>query len=479
MGNSKFTDYRKSSGGAILFQVLLGLGLMVIMSPIIFNQIKKYNEEIQREEVISSMEKLQKAVSSFVVFEKDTGNIPSGLTCWKDTSGCPTSAEVGGASRPVQTKKMKSFLSDYLGNGSGSIEDENGFGQEYSFATYKNGDEIEAVVIASCKTQKCIDDLTLNGIGQFLFDKGAVIASDGVLLSDLSMSNNLKGIVDAMITSSGSGALVMFVSDAFFSSDFLHIAEMPGETSKAILFNTMIVDLDMNRHNINNVANLYGTTLNIVSSSNVGVVSLSDIVFKSNVDVNNFVEYKNTAGISGVSTLPFGAKKESSGGEIYLNNFDVENTSSTASFDKINIDVGDLTTSEIEADNYVVLGNTTVNDWSNMSIYQMTANTMNSVGNVPDEFSTITLNDVGTAKDSFVYVGSYNASENRYLPDSLMILNLSGISEVKDICYMSGPSKVCLSTEVKNLVTALKNALSCYLKYRGTTIEGGGSYTCL
>ena len=46
MGNSKFTDYRKSSGGAILFQVLLGLGLMVIMSPIIFNQIKKYNEEI-------------------------------------------------------------------------------------------------------------------------------------------------------------------------------------------------------------------------------------------------------------------------------------------------------------------------------------------------------------------------------------------------------------------------------------------------
>ena len=62
---------KKVCGGAIMFQVLLGLGLMVVMSPMIFTQIQKYNEEIRREEVVNHLGKWQKAASSFIVFEKD------------------------------------------------------------------------------------------------------------------------------------------------------------------------------------------------------------------------------------------------------------------------------------------------------------------------------------------------------------------------------------------------------------------------
>ena len=65
----KRKNLMKSVGGAVMFQVLLGLGLMVMMSPMIFSQIKKYNESIANEEIVHELDVLQKAASSFIVFD--------------------------------------------------------------------------------------------------------------------------------------------------------------------------------------------------------------------------------------------------------------------------------------------------------------------------------------------------------------------------------------------------------------------------
>ena len=224
MRSIKKANLYKSVGGAVLFQVLLGLGLMVLMSPIIFKQIQKYNEEVQREEVIANMETFQKAVTSFIIFEKD-----------KMSAGSYVIPD-----RQVKFwsgNEMKSVLSDYLG--SASVPLTNGFGQEYSFITYRNGEVIEAVVVASGGG---VDELTLNGIGQFLFDKGAVLAADGTLLSDLKLSSNLQSAVNSLVSSTGSGALVMFVSDAFFSSDYLPSDDGPkpsGSSARSVVFRTL------------------------------------------------------------------------------------------------------------------------------------------------------------------------------------------------------------------------------------------------
>ena len=112
-------------------------------------------------------------------------------------------------------EEMKTVLSDYLGNPIPPTS--NAFGQEYSFITARNGDMIEALVVASGGG---VDELVLNGIGQYLFDKGAVLASDGVLLSDLSLSQTLLNEAKKMVSPTLGGALLMFVNDAFFSSDF-------------------------------------------------------------------------------------------------------------------------------------------------------------------------------------------------------------------------------------------------------------------
>ena len=48
---------KKAQSGAVLMQVLLGLAIMVAMTPVIMNQIRQYNESINREEVITQMTK--------------------------------------------------------------------------------------------------------------------------------------------------------------------------------------------------------------------------------------------------------------------------------------------------------------------------------------------------------------------------------------------------------------------------------------
>ncbi len=426
----------KSCGGAVLFQVLLGLGLMVVMSPVIFNQIKKYNEGIQREEVISHMETFQKAVTSFVTFEKDREGasgyiIPDGVVKhWKGSD-------------------MDNALRDYLGVN--PPPKENGFGQTYSFITNRKGDAIEAVVVASGGG---VNELVLNGIGQFLFDKGAVMAYDGTLLSDLSLSATLSNEVKKMVSPALGGALLMFVNDAFFSSDFLHIAEMPGESDRAKLFNTMIVDLDMNNRNIKNVKKLYSVNMDINSGSLVDVLSVNNLTFDSASNVKSLVEFQNTAGVSG-SFLPISANK------VYIDDFST--ASGTSQLKRVDIDEGELDTEILDVQNYHVLGNVSVKTgWEKMNIDSLNANTLKSSAGVNADEATNVVMLEDKLGDSYIYAGRYDEVEDKFDGENSVILNLSGVSEIKDICIGTN----CISDRILEVYNELQNALYYYVEKR-------------
>ncbi|MCR5507029.1 MAG: hypothetical protein K6F04_04240 [bacterium] len=436
-------SFKKAIGGAVMFQVLLGLGLMVMMSPMIFSQIKKYNEEVQREEAVHDLEKWQKAASSYIVFEKDKG-LQTGVT---------------------EGSALKNLLLDYLG--SDAPKTSNGFGQTYGMIIVQNaenavssaGGSVEAVVFAYGGG---VDRLTLNGIGQFLFDKGAVMDSDGTILSDLSLSPALTNALKTKVNPSNGGLIFMFVTDSFFTSDYLHVAPMPGDVERGSLVNTMIVDLNMNSHNMNYVDNFFAkeiTAANIIGTD----LSVSSLVLNGKSNVGSF-SYQNSDGFTSLSgELPFSMTGTNS--EIQVDNLTVEGD---LRLHKIFIEGSDLTTSTINSKGYYVHG-----DASGIAsnINTIVSNTFVSKdGSQADTVSTVTMdapsNLSNNLEDSYIYVGSYTEVDGNktYNEGDSIILNLAGVSEVSDICKGTD----CLSNRILNYYTTLENYITLYLNAGGT-----------
>ena len=450
MRNLSKKYFRKLCGGAVMFQVLLGLGLMVMMSPLIFSQIKKYNEEVQREEVVHHLEAWQKAASSFVIFEKDRPNaIQEGLQIWEG-------------------ENLKNTLRDYLG--SASVPYENGFGQKYAMVTHRKGAQVEAVVIAYGGG---VDRLTLNGIGQFLFDKGAVMDEESYILSDdlkLSLSDDLKVALKDKVESSGCGLLFMFVSDAFFTSDYLHIAPMPGSSDRASLVNTMIVDLNMGGNSIGRIKNFYTTSLK-ASNAYINDLSVSDLEFKAVSTVNKDFEYQNIDGINGtelpVSTIDGADLLESH--KMEIEDLTVKN----ANFKKVDIEDGELETKDLTGRGFYVRGNVEIeNGWdNNLLVDNITASNFSSVnGTEVDTIENIVfdapVSDAKGSEDSYLFVGNYEVKEGQevYASNQAVILNLAGTSQVNDICYScSGDKCTCLSDVILNYYDQLSKLLAAYV----------------
>ena len=459
--------YKKNSGGAILLQVLLGLGLMLFMTPIILDQIKKYNEEIKREEIIADLEKLQKAVSSFVVFEKDKSTIPLGVTWWKS----PDSINIteGG----ITEKSLVPALKEYFDSNNGSSSFYNGFGQAYSFLTYRPNNsienEVQSVVLASCKTPKCIDTLTLNGIGQFLFDKGSVISKEKILLGELKVDPNLQAVIDKIIDATGSGVLIMYVSDAFFTSDFLHATRMPGDRTKSILFNTMQVDLDMGGHDIKNVYNLEANQLNVLNGSSIKSLSSKNVTSnvgklgdRSLFEITGFMEYRNNKKIEVPNTfsgssklLPISSKQN---GQMSFDSVDIGGDTILNSIDNETLNVEIKKSSNIP--NYKIRGSVDITGKG--TARQIVADTTNIGGNVT--FETIIQND--NDKSSYIYVSCLDSNGKLTLCNSndtekYAVINLKGVSSFYDIILRT-KDKINLPGGKKDYVT--KSVTDLFLK---------------
>ena len=462
-------NYRKNVGGSILFQVLLGLGLMVVMSPIVLQQIRKYNEEVRREDVISDMSKLQKAVSSFVVFSKGGANIPNGVTCWKDvTTNCISKTiKVNNKDLPVQTKKMKDALNDYLKEGSLNTEKINAYGLEYYFITIKNGADLSSILVASCVEKACIDRITLNGVGQYLFDKGSIIQDDKELLGDVKLSTALQDVMKNVVDDTGAGAIFLYTTDEMVTSDFLYRYLMPGASDKARILNTMLVNLNMNNNDINNVKDLKSSSFNVANLSKISAMVIDNAKFNfANVNVDNFIEYsgisdENLKVANGI--FPFVAKKESEAGNIYMQDLDTKG--GTTEFKGIDLKDADLTVTEeiaIEKDANIDLTTFIVKDDNKAKVVSIDKAIVDIVNVTQVEKTETKLGSVfmkdDKTKDAFIYVLS---------EQNPVVVNLSGTTEVDDI-VINGEK---LSEKIGDTVTLMKDTLSEYIRLKTASEE--------
>lgn len=460
--------YRKSVGGSILFQVLLGLGLMVMMSPLILNQIKKYNEEVRREDVISDMSKLQKAVSSFVVFSKDGSTIPDGITCWKDiTNNCISKpVKAGGKDLAIHTKKMAPALNDYLKAGTLNTEKINAYGLEYYFVTIKNSGDITSLLIASCVAKSCIDRITLNGIGQFLFDKGSIIQEDKELLGDIKVSKTLQDVLKIIVDDTGAGAMFMYTTDEMITSDFLYRYLMPGAPDKAKMLNTMLVNLNMNNNDIKNIKDVKSSMFKVGKLSKVSAMLADKSIFESaNVKIKNFVEFagigKQHLKVANGNAFPFVAQKAAEGGNIYFTN--LTSNGNTTELKGINLKSADLNATteavieknaKIDLTSFIVKNNEQA---KTISINKANVDVVNAtqLEKTETKLGKVLMKDTET-KDAFIYVLS---------DDHPVVVNLSGSSEVDDIVI--GSAK--LSDTVGDTVRVMKETLAEYLRLKSGT----------
>lgn len=416
------TSFRNVAG-AVLMQALLGLAVMVAMSPVVFDQIRKYNEDINQEEVMAQMTLLQKAVVSYISFDK---------------KGVPNGCNV------LSGKPMVDVLVDYGGE---HLPTSNAFGQEYYFLTCKvanqtvgeNEKVVEAVVFASGE----MDDLVLNGIGQYLFDQGGVIANRNVELEaelgksrwrsnyDTVLSKKLIEEIENII--GDNGALVMFVSDTFFFSDYLYIHSMGTATD----FNTMLVDLNMNDNNLQNVSRAEGTKLIISRELHTSGLAGVNIVFnKSKLEDNSVLSLENKDREPFVgSTISVYPQK------VKIYEMEVDN----AEFKSINLDSGDFETDVLEAQKITVHGNLTIVDnesWK-FGASEVEAFSLTSLGPVSNDFGVVNMKDDEDGLESFIYSGVFNI-DGYYDDDKSSKINLSGMSEVVDVCSETG----CISEQV-------------------------------
>ena len=438
-------SFKKNDGGAILLQTLLGLGIMVAMTPIILNQIRKYNESINREEVISQMTLLQKAVTSYISFDRTA--VPEGCVI-------------------VTGENMRSLLKDYGGE---RISSTNAFGQTYAFITCKKtviaGDDSSDMIEAAVFAYGDVDDLTLNSIGEYLFDQGVVLSNDdhteltnyNAKLSALLKTEIIKAIGIR-------GALVMFVSDAFMISDYLYINKGPGGT---VTVNTMLANLNMNGNSLVDVYKSQGSVLNIMNSLKVAGLAGKKLEI-ANSTLTGVFSVENQQPF--VNEKPMSVKTNN----IELNSLNVENVDVA----QIQFDPGDLDAKELVTQKLIVEGELNVvtsapseggggGIW-NFGATDITADNLYSAGTVSNKFDKIVLKDTDNDVESYIYDGTVSLLGD--FTDASSKLNLSGMSEVYDICWQTGNAltSYCVSDKVFSLWQQIK---ALWIKYFN---KGGG-----
>jgi hypothetical protein len=417
-----------------MLEVLLGLGVMIVMTPIILNQIRKYNEQIAAEEVIAQLGMIQKAVSAYISFDKSM--IPPGCV---EREGQP----------------IKAALAAYGGR---NLALKNSFGQSYYFVTCRKlSGDIVAMVGARGGN---LDDEALNGLGQYLFDQGAVVNKDNLLISNYSFS------LDPELERTAKQnklSLVMFVTDANITSDFLHADRINGPQGS--LVNTMLVDLNMNGNPIKDASGVYGGGL--VVSEKVSADAITGV----RADIDKDFEIKGSMSFHGEirdvkdslthGDFPFDAYY------IYANAVSAYN----ASFVQINMPNADLSTNMLESSALSVRGDLTIDDAmdAEVSVGEVSANTGVSSGNRPNDIAELVLDD--TEGGGVVYSGRYD--DGIFSLTESSTINLSGVSSVMDICW----GAACISDSVNAIYVELQEVATAYqnMAYLTGCINSGNS----
>ncbi|MDR3126524.1 MAG: hypothetical protein LBT92_02740 [Rickettsiales bacterium] len=414
----------ESAKGGVMLEVLLGLGIMIIMTPIILRQIRKYNEQIAAEEVVAQMGMIQKAVSAYISFDKSA--IPAGCV---EREGQP----------------MKAVLATYGGR---NLALRNGFGQSYYFVTCRKlSGDIVAMVGARGGN---LDDEGLNGLGQYMFDQGAVVNKDNLLVSnyDFSLDPELERVAKQNKLS-----LIMFVSDANITSDFLHADRINGPQGS--LVNTMLVDLNMSGNPIKAAAGIYGGGL-IVSDS-----MSADAITGVRAEITKDFEIKGAMSFHGETR---DVKDSLTHGDFPFDTYYLyanEVSTYNASFVQISMPNADLAAKSLESSLLSVRGDLTIDEGADteVSIGDIAANTGMSSGPRSNDVGEFVLNDADGG--GIVYSGDYE--DGLFSLDASSTISLSGVSSVIDICWVSSSgSESCVSDMVDAIYQTLMTVAAAY-----------------
>jgi hypothetical protein len=467
----------------MMMQAVLGLGMMLIMTPIVLNQIKKYNETAKREEAIAQLQLLRKAVTSFVSFDRENDAIT--VDKCKQWSG----------------NEMTKALAQYGGDAvfGTTVKTENSLGMSYFFVTYKDGatGSVEALAGASfppdVPNNKCYseDDITLNGIGQFLFDKGGVVGSD--FTTDFRSNYDVKPSPRLEKRQDGSEctpmcSAVMFVSDAFFISDYLHTDANSMDPNH--LMNTMLMPLNMKGHSITDIGNIGGHELLIgQGGGKLEAVLLSGSALSL---ASSKISGMSLFSVNGDGNDPSTVMKNSADGfQIYpekfemhdanVDNLTVRQVCMSLECDASNgLGVGDMfmdgtSGGTLSADDMVVSGSLAFVKSTGLSPqWRLHAERI-----VADRWvSDRGMNELGDIKftnadgvSNSIYSGTWNESDGAYVMTDGMYANInpSGVSEMKDIVWGSGSGARSLSCEV----CKIKRRIDCALDRISWKVGGG------
>lgn len=455
-----------AEAGAVLMQAVLGLGLMLVMAPIVLHQIQKYNETVKREEAIAQLQLLRKAVTSFVSFDRTNTAITTSCKTWKG---------------PDIVNALKEYGGEAVFGASGNTV--NSLGLTYFFATNKAADNsVEAVAGAYFEGTAPADaEIILHGIGQYLFDKGLIVSEAGEQLSNYNMK--LSGNLDCVPHNS----VIMFVTDAFYMSDYLHAD--PNLQDLNSLMNTMLVDLNMNQHSITGIANISGKEIQV--SNSFSAMLLSGTTLSLNTSTITSGAFMSVTGNGNASKVL--DKSQSDGFRIY-----------PASFEMNNAQVNDLTVGQIclgVAGSYGGGDCSSYNGGSGVGDMFMTTGTLKSTDvavsgmlqlkspwelvantivadrwisqidktisgdSVNNELPNIRFDGSDASVDNAIYSGDYDdihgyeelVSGTLKSKDNYAAINPAGVSEVKDIVWGSSKSLACE-------VCKIKRGLDCALE---------------
>jgi hypothetical protein len=417
--------------GAVLMQVLFGLGFAIVMTPIILKEIRQYNRQIAREEIISQLDLAAKVATSFLSFEKGAFHI-----------GCQT----------YSSEAMRDIFDRY---GAKDTSMTNSLGQSYFFIACKrdtgekvseNGIErpvyaIEAVIGADGAP---ISAAELGEIGEYLLDKGLVVDNEGNTLSnyDILLTDQMK-----LELSNHESAFVMYVNETTSYTDYMHADILPTANGNALIANTMLTSLEMNNHDISGIFRLSAREIAIeyvmrIDSAAGIYASFSYPLsvggpFALEGDFGNASNPDMANSFAG-ETLPFET------GEITFESAAIDGD---AIIDRINMPSDELyanilrtNTMSVSGD-MEVIGNGATFGASALSARAITAATWDE--NIIEQ---IDLDDAKTTAESQILVGAYDADLGSFKSGESALVKPGGISEAADICWWpaSGPAQ-CIS----------------------------------
>jgi len=404
----------------MLMQVLLGLAIMVLMTPLIMDQVKRRNRRIVREEAIARLVAIQGAASAYISFEEK--NIPIG--CFEYANGA-----------------MQELLRPF---GGGELATANAFGQEYYiYVCHEHGrDGAERTEAFAGARGGDIDEEELYALGEYLFDQGAVVDAQGGVLSNYEIYIAPE-LVEKAQTQPNS--LIMLVSGDFAVSDYLRIdpVYMAGG-ARNFTVNTMQVDIDMNGRPIKNALSMNGDAVELSKGIAAKRASGNSASFFGSASIGALFEVSGSSLEFGGSSIPIDA------GKIAAERL---NISGDVRALRLLFPAHDLIAEMLTLERLSITDDAElVGSAEGISFQSISAKEIRSDGETANEFNRVILGRGGSLIGGTVIDGGFVDKETIELrPD--------GISDVRDICWDAR----CISQDLLEAYQGLQEIRAYYI----------------